>query len=227
MPSLYPDHSEGLAKAVAWWADKSILAPAMGVFAAEAGHTLPPDFIAERKAFGFPLDPEEANTILHRHLQQGAAHLGWMADMLMDGRPFLLGNSVSAADLAAYCPLWLLRTRLGERADALLPLKPLIAWYDRVSALGHGDPIEMSAAEALEIAAATEPCDIVEAGGHDPSGLAPGQEVIVTPDDTGRDPVRGRIVAADQRRLVIRCENERTGIVNVHFPRAGFDAVPV
>ena len=225
-PSLYPDHTEGLTKALAWWADKSILPPAMGVFAAEAGHTLPPDFITERKAFGFPLDPEEANAILHRHLQQGSAHLGWMADMLKDGRPFLLGDSASAADLAAYCPVWLLRTRLGARAEAVLPLKPLITWYDRISAIGHGDPIEMMAAEALAIAAATEPGDAVGAEGNDPSGLSPGQDVIITPDDTGRDPVRGRLISADEQKLVIRCENGSVGKVNIHFPRAGFDAIP-
>ena len=49
-----------------------------------------------------PLDPEEASAHLHRHLQQGAAHLGWLASMLADGRPFLLGESPCAADLAAH-----------------------------------------------------------------------------------------------------------------------------
>ena len=225
-PSLYPGHSEGIAKALAWWVDKAILPPAMGVFAAEAGHLLPPDFIAERKAFGFPLDPEEASAILHRHLQQGSAHLGWMAEMLSDGRPFLLGESPGAADLAAYCPLWLLKTRIAARAEVLLPLAPLAAWYERVSALGHGIPSEMSAIDALAVAEETEPDDIVASDGVDPSGLAIGSDVIVTPDDTGRDAVRGRLIAADQRKLVIRCENGRTGKVNIHFPRAGFDVVP-
>lgn len=222
-PSLYPGHSEGLAKAIAWWADKSILPPAMGVFAAEAGHLLPADFITERKAFGFPLDPDEATAILHRNLQQGSAHLGWMAEMLSDGRPFLLGDMVSAADLAAYCPLWLIKTRLQERAEALLPVAPLNPWYARVSALGHGTPIEMTADDALLLARRTEPADVVSLNGTDPSGLSRGMEVIVTADDTGRDPVRGTLIAADQQTLVIRCEHLRTGKVNIHFPRAGFD----
>lgn len=225
VPSLYPGNSEGTAKAIAWWADKSILPPAMGVFAAEAGHTLPPDFVTERKAFGFPLEREEAVAILHRHLQQGSAHLGWMAEMLRDGRPFLLGNDVSAADLAAYCPLWLVKTRLGARAADLLPVAPLDPWYARVTALGHGTPVEMTAEEALAIARDTEPADVAGTGGNDPSGLSPGTEVAVTPDDTGRDPVRGELIRADRQVLVIRSEHPRTGKLNIHFPRAGFDVV--
>jgi glutathione S-transferase len=222
-PSLYPGNSEGVATALAWWSDKSIFPPALGVLAAVIGHELPADFVAERKAFGFPLEAEEATAMLHRHLQQGTAHLGWLAKMLGDGRPFLLGPSASAADLAAYCPVWLLKTRVGAKAEALLPLAPLAEWYGRVTAIGHGTPQDMSAAEALEVARMSEPDDLETSAGADPSGLEPGQEVIVQADDTGRDPVRGRLIAADGQSVVIRSETPRTGRVNVHFPRAGFD----
>jgi glutathione S-transferase len=225
-PSLYPGNSEGIATALAWWSDKSIFPPALGILAAVIGHELAPDFVAERKAFGFPLDADEAKAMLHRHLQQGSAHLGWLGTMLADGRPFLLGQNPSAADLAAYCPVWLLRTRVGARAEALLPLAPLAAWYDRVTALGHGSPGEMSSAEALDVAARAKPADPGPAAGRDPSGIACGREVIVTADDTGRDPVRGRLLAAGTQVLVIGVENALVGRVNIHFPRAGFDVVP-
>ena len=225
-PSLYPDGSEGLATALAWWADKFIFPPALGVLGATIGHALPEEFVAERKAFGFPLAPDDIRPVLHRHLQQGAAHLAWLAAMLAGGRPFLLGQSASAADLAAYCPLWLLRTRLGPEAEKQLPLAPLAPWCDRVAAIGHGSPKEMSAAAALDVAATAEPAPPSMASGADPSGLPSGSTVIVTPDDTGRDPVRGTLLAADARELVIRVAHARVGPVNVHFPRAGFDVIP-
>ena len=50
--------------------------------------------------------------------------------------------------------------------------------------------------------------------------------MIVTPDDTGRDPVRGTLLAADAEELVIRSSHPRVGEINIHFPRAGFDIVP-
>ena len=70
---------------------------------------------------------EEATEILHRRLQQGAAHLTLLAAMLADGQHFLPGERPSAADLAAYRPVWMLKTRVGEKAEALLPLQPLTA----------------------------------------------------------------------------------------------------
>jgi glutathione S-transferase len=225
-PSLYPGNSHGMVKALAWWADRFVVPPSLGVLAAVIGREIPADFVAERKDFGFPLDADEAASVLYRHLQQGTAHFGWLSEMLGDGRPYLLGRDVSAADLAAYCPLWLLKTRVGAKAEAMLGLAPLNGWYDRITAIGHGSPQEMSAEEALAVARETVPDEFTGHRGKDPSGLARGQEVIVRADDTGRDPVRGRLLAADGQRLVIRCEHPRVGEVNIHFPSAGFDVTP-
>jgi glutathione S-transferase len=223
-PSLFPNASEGIATVLAWWADKFLFPPALGVMANVIGDRIPPAFVAERKAFGFPLAKEDVAPLLPRHLQQAAAHLGWFAMMLADGRPFLLGEP-SAADLAAYCPLWLLRNQGGAEAEAMLPLAPLRAWYERVTAFGHGVPQPMSAADAIAVALAAEPQapDLPPDG--DPSGLKAGTEVVVTPDDTGRDPVTGRLLAADAQEIVVRSHHPRVGAVNLHFPRAGYDVI--
>ena len=60
-------------------------------------------------------------------------------------------------------------------------------------------------------------------GDHDPSGLTAGSIVSVRADDTGRDAVRGQLVAADAQEIVIRSEHASVGEINIHFPRAGFD----
>lgn len=224
-PSLYPGGSEGLVTALAWWADKAIWWPVLGVIADTMGDKIPVDFAVERKAFGFPLLKEDVAPHLHRHLQQGAAHLNWLASMLSDGRPFLLGNAPSAADLAAYSYFWVLKEQGGAEALAKLPFIPLRKWTDRVSAIGHGHPTEMTALEALSIARAADPEALHLPTDGDPSGLKPGQVVIVKADDTGRDPVRGTLLAADSSELVIRSEHSRVGQVNIHFPRVGFDVV--
>ena len=222
-PTLYPGGSKGLATALAWWVDKSLFWPALGVLADTLGPRIPPDFVAERKAFGFPLGAEDVKPHLHRHLQQGAAHLAWLADILPDGRPFMLGDSVSVADLAAYSTFWVLHEQGGDEAVARLPYEGLRAWASRVAALGHGTPVEMSAAEALTIAREAQAEMPPSPGDNDPSGLKPGTIVLVRADDTGREAVRGQLLAADAEEIVIRSEHPRVGEVNIHFPRAGFD----
>jgi glutathione S-transferase len=223
-PSLYPDGSEGFVMVLAYWADQFIFSPALGVVADTIAHKIPADFVAERKAFGFPLAREDVAPVLHRHLQQGAAHLAWLDKMLFDGRPFLFYRP-SAADFAIYCPLWLLRNQGGPEAEAKLPLNPLRAWYDRVTAIGHGHPLEMSSSEALAVAANSEPRPLDINPHSDPSGLRAGDTVIVAADDTGRDPIGGTLLAADAEELVIRSSYFRVGAINIHFPRAGFDVV--
>jgi hypothetical protein len=46
--------------------------------------------------------------------------------------------------------------------------------------------------------------------------------VTVTPDDTGRDPVVGELVASSADEIVIRRSDPVVGEVCIHFPRAGF-----
>ena len=222
-PTLYPESSKGLSTALAWWVDKSLFWNALGVLVDTLGPKIPPDFVAERKAFGFPLGAEEVKPLLHRHLQQGAAHLGWLADMLADGRRFLLGDAVSVADLAAYSTYWVLSTQGGEEALARLPYEALRAWAARVAGLGHGTPINMSAEEALRIARESQPEELSGVGDGDPSGLKAGMMVSVMADDTGRDAVKGELIAASAQEIVIRSRHESVGEVHIHFPRAGFD----
>ena len=57
---------------------------------------------------------------------------------------------------------------------------------------------------------------------RDPIGRKPGETVTVTPDDTGRDPVVGELVASGVHEIVIRRSDPAVGEVCVHFPRAGF-----
>lgn len=46
----------------------------------------------------------------------------------------------------------------------------------------------------------------------------------MTPDDSGRDPVQGRLLAVTETRVVLRRTDPALGEINAHFPRAGFDA---
>jgi glutathione S-transferase len=225
-PSLFPRQSEGVSTALAWWWERSAFLPAVGVVAGLNADRFPPEFVEERKGFlGFALT--EMPPRLPLYVQQLAAHLDWLTWMLADGRPFLLGDAPSGSDLAVYHIIWFLRQNGGAKAETMLSLERLYAWYGRVAAIGHGQPREMSAAEALAVGRDAEPANPDIAAGGDPSGLKPGQTISVTPDDTGRVPVVGVLVAADAQEIVIRRNDPAAGEMQIHFPRAGFDAEPV
>lgn len=226
-PTLYPDGQEGLAYALSWWAERTTFVPAASLATAVIGDKLPAEFIEERKAF-MNHDFSKAASVRDRplNIQRLHAHMAWLALMLRDGRPFLLGQAPSAADLPAYHTIWFARQNGGPDTEAALPLGPLLGWMGRIAALGHGMRQDMTAAEALDIARDTEPQNPVPPADGDPSELRAGQDVVVQTDDTGRDPVRGALVAADAQEVVIRHANDRVGVVHIHFPRAGFEVQP-
>lgn len=224
-PSLFPGQTQGEATALAWWWDRSTFLPAVGVVAALNKDRFTPDFVEERRQFlGFSLTEMPANFPFY--LQQLAAHFDWLQGMLDRGGHFLLGDAPSAADLTAYHTIWFMRQNGGGKAEELLPIGKLAGWYDRVAAIGHGRPQDLSSAAALVIAQAADPAPPHIAENGDPSGLKPGQRITITPDDMGRDPVTGVLVAADSQEIIIRRSDQKTGEMQVHFPRAGFEAKP-
>lgn len=225
-PTLYPDGCEGQAAAISFWVERDLWFPALGIVANVNSHLYDPAFVAERKAFGYLLGKEDVAPLWNRYVQQFHAHCVWLAKMFADGRPYILGDTVSAADLAAFPTVWFLRKWAGEHL-AGLPVAPLFPWADRVATLGHGTPTEIAGGEAVEIArvATPLPSDLPPDG--DPTGIADGTRVTVTPDDFGKDPVEGVLVGASNSEVVIRREDPRAGTVHVHFPRAGYDVVAV
>ena len=227
-PTLYPNGTEGIATALGWWVEKFTFWPAVGLIFSLVGEHFPPELIKEREPFvGYSLD--QASMQPHQPLfeQRLRAHLTWLGQMLQDGRHFLLGTEPGAADFAAYHPLWFARKHGGPRIEALLPLAPLRAWYDRVGAIGHGSPHDLPASEALVIAAKATPATpkpTSEAAGL--PGCTIGAQISVTPDDAGRDPVAGTLIAATAQKVVVRRTDPKVGEINVHFPLAGFDVTP-
>ena len=226
-PTLFPNHCEGEAAALSWWAERYIFMPALGFIAYINGDLYAPDFVEERRRFGYTLDKKELEPQFPRHVQQLVAHLAWFKTILASGRPFLLGEQVSAADLAAYPSIWFLLKWGGEETERRLPIQPLMGWVGRVAALGHGRPIEIAGAAALDIARQSTPAALEVSVNGDPTGLKAGARVTVTPDDVGRDPVEGDLIGADDREVVIRRFDPRAGVLHVHFPRAGYDLAPV
>ncbi len=134
------------------------------------------------------------------------------------GRDHLTGPTPSIADFAAYHPVWL-HLRVGRRSlDERY--RELRRWYDRMTALGHGQREELAPERAFDAAKTAEPRALPAV----PAAPDPriGQRVSVAPSDYGTVPVVGTLVALTPSRCIVARETERFGTLHVHFPRRGF-----
>lgn len=225
--SLYPKGQEGLAKALGWWIEKGSF---MNAVCLAIGNMpgLPQELVDERlPLFRVNLDPEALRPKRALYLQRVNAHLAWLAEVLADGRKFMLGDDPSAADLSAYHPIWFARQNGGIEVNEVIAFAGIIdPWYKRIAAIGHGNFAEMTPDQAIDTAKTNQPS---EPDGWLPEaqniGLRRGDWVSVTPDDYG-NPVHGSLLAWTADEVVVRHEDPAVGKVNLHFPRVGFDTVP-
>ncbi|MFY0525539.1 glutathione S-transferase family protein [Archangium gephyra] len=230
-PTLYPIESAGLARIQAQWADSTLFWTAIAYCFQPAGlqsifANLPPEqlkaFIADRAAFranaprmGVP----EATGALRLYLEQ-------LEDQLGDGRQWLLGRSTSIADFSVYHALWYVQ-RAGPIASILDSHTRLVAWMERMQALGHGTYDKLESGEAVQLAAASKPLPTEGEAFVDLHGLSRGARVTVSATDYGTDPVEGELVLSRPNELAVRRVDARAGEVVVHFPRLGFQVQKV
>ena len=224
-PPLYPAGVAGQAAMLAQWADGPLFWAAVPLTLQLGGPTgiLPdatPEFLkafaADRAAMSAGLrraGPHDARA----HV---ASYFGWLEQMLADGRRFMLGDTVSVADMAIAQSIWFVRLSPAAAAQLLPPWPLLLAWYERVEALGNGRSQPLSSTEALARSAAARghaACQVASA-----LGFEAGAEVSVNALDYGADPVAGRLVGLSVDEVVVEREDDRAGRVHVHFPRIGY-----
>ena len=56
----------------------------------------------------------------------------------------------------------------------------------------------------------------------DEHGIALGSQVHIAAESFGTEVTEGELIAATRTRYTLRRSDDRTGTVNVHFPRMGF-----
>ncbi|MFC5473880.1 glutathione S-transferase family protein [Paraherbaspirillum soli] len=140
-------------------------------------------------------------------------------DAALADADFIGGAMPALGDFAVYQPLWFLQTVDGINALAA-DCRHLHAWLARMAAFGHGSATPISAAETIAVSLQSTPIAIA-ADGSDPA-LPIGAQVAVTPENYPAEAVRGKLVHASRRRIVLARESDATGLVHVHFPRIGY-----
>lgn len=227
-PTLFPGGSDGLAWGVSRWTDGPLFQLAIAVIFGDGVDHMPPEFIADRGAlyFGPDYDAEAWKAALPESLAKLRAQLAWVEARLASGRQFMLGATPGLPDALCYYLVWFIRGRYSKGPEFLARFDNLCAWEQRVKAIGHGQPTEMAAAQALAVAAEAAPEAPEQGDPPDPRGLEPGAEVRVVPEGGGAG-VAGRLLRSGIQEIVIHRLDERVGEVAVHFPQVGYSVTRV
>jgi glutathione S-transferase len=144
-PELFPGGHGGRLAIMGAWADSRLFLEVVGVVFGTAADSIPADLKEDRYRFSdgmIDLDRFKADQPYLR--SQVRSHLFWIEHALDDGRPFLDGAVPTYADFCFYAPLWMLRHRAAE-LRAMDDMPQVVAWMDRMAALGHGSASRWSA----------------------------------------------------------------------------------
>lgn len=224
-PTLFPGGSAGLAWGLSRWTDGPLFTLIIAAIFGEHGHELPAEFANDRGPlyFGADFNLDRLIQALPETLAQIRAQFSWIDQRLADDRPFLLGTQPGLPDALCCYLVWFFRGRTNAGPVMLTQFPKLEAWEQRVTAIGHGQPVELSASQALEIAR-TSNAEVTEwVDPVDPLKLSLGQSVGVVPDGDGGDPmVHGQLVRLTGDTVALRLHDDRVDEVVVHFPRVGY-----
>ncbi|KNH25330.1 glutathione S-transferase [Pseudomonas syringae] len=228
LPAFFPEGQEMITATFAAWVDSVVFQHAVSLVFQPASVAvrfgkLSPEaikgFLADRAGLfsggsATRLSAEQARhqwpTIMARLEQQLQREQG----------DFLFGEP-SIADFALAHSLWFLKAT--HVTSPLVDAYPaVLAWFGRVMGFGHGAFSEMTSGEALEVARNATPAALPDEQFDEPNGFEVGQQVVIAATDYGVDPVAGELLFAGSEELILRREDERAGVVHVHFPRFGF-----
>ncbi|HEX2543975.1 MAG TPA: glutathione S-transferase family protein [Ramlibacter sp.] len=230
-PTLYPPHLKGVCRIFAQWADTTLFWAAMGYNlqpkgAAHVFAKAPPDaakaFSEDRKAMAgnmVRLRPGDATAAYRSYLRR-------IANMA-DEHDFLFGMEPCVADFAAFHGIWYTRTQVAPLADILNATPSVSEWAQRMEAIGHGVMSRLTSADAIALAAASEPQPsgsnlLIDSAFQDDHGIPLGTRVTITAESFGNEPTEGELIAATRTHYSLRREDARAGTVHVHFPRIGY-----
>ena len=224
-PPLSPPGLETVEIAVSRWAETSFMMVILAFFG--IGGVFDEEFVEDRKKTMIPpgQNIDGASVLLETKLLQLRSNIERLEEMLSDGRLFLLGGSVSAADLSAYHPLMMLDMHPRTR-DQLEGVERVRRWMARIAGIGHGEVTPFDSVAAIAVARDAEPA-AYEGKPILPEGMQIGDAVLVLPDEYGSGNVTGTLAASGISEIAIRRTTERAGNVVVHFPREDYALVSI
>lgn len=227
-PSLFPEGLEFVAASFAQWADAVVFQHAVTlVFQPESIAVrmgkLPPAaqqaFVADRAAL-FAGGSASRLPAAQAKLQWPVLMARLQQQLAREEGDFLFGEP-SIADFAMAHSLWFLKAT-HVTAPLVDDYPEVAVWLARVLGFGHGAHSPLSGEEAIAIAREAHPAPLPDEDFSQALGFQVGQQVSVAATDYGVDPVQGELLCVSAEAIILRRQDERAGILHVHFPRLGF-----
>jgi glutathione S-transferase len=221
-PLLHPQ-SSGLALAVEAWAERDLFWPIARYVSGINAELVDPDLHADRAALRGKHTPsfERLKAVARSELGRIEAQLPIVASMLSEGRPFLISDEISRADLAVYHGLWFLSAMPIDCSPILASYPEIELWMKRIAAVGTGACEDMTPRAAIDIARQAAPAAVRLSHPMDDDPRL-GSAVAIRPDEYRTEEVVGELVLLDRNELALRRLGEQVGEVVVHFPRLGY-----
>jgi len=217
-PPAFAGSGLGLAGAFATWSDGEFFNTVVGLlfggdwkadeaFAKDRSELSGAPFDAARMAAAAPM--------LTGRLRQ---QLALLETQLADRRAFLTGARPDAIDAAVFCQIAFIRWGRGAAVRLVEERPGLLAWEQRVKALGQGDrQADIGREDALAIARAATPTPVAA---ESSDGLfAPGDAVGVKFHDANTPVLEGTLLRIDQRSLSLKPDRSDAGDLHIHMPR--------
>jgi len=222
-PTLFPAGRPGLSWALAQWTDGPLFKDVVTVALVEMSPNMPPEFLADRGPlyFGADFSLDDIKAKYAHALANVRAQFTWIDDSV-SAQDFMMGDTPGLADALAYYLVWFLRDRMADGEAFLNQFENLVRWEQRIKAIGHGNPQEISDLDALEIAKGAQPQTPEHADPNDPLDLSIGDHIGVAPA-SGGPKVIGTLHSLTADRLALLRDDPQVGKVAVHFPRLGYD----
>ncbi|KTC11467.1 glutathione S-transferase [Pseudomonas marginalis ICMP 11289] len=226
-PTFYPEGQEFTVASLAAWGDSVLFMHAVSlVFQPESLAVrfakVPPEaakaFVADRSSLFTGGSATRISAEQAKH--QWPTFMARLEMQLSRNGDFLFGEP-SIADFSVAHTLWFLK-QTPVTAPFVDNYPGVSAWLGRVLGFGHGAYSDLTSAEAIEIARNATPAALPDEAFVDPNGFEEGAQVAISATDYGVDSVEGELVFAGTEELILRREDDRAGVVHVHFPRLGF-----
>ncbi|GBE80047.1 hypothetical protein SCP_0212490 [Sparassis crispa] len=228
----------GLVKALSmYYAERVLLQLAADSF---PFNQFPKAFVEDRNAFFSPTKPIDLTQMASRQPEVKSAissHLTLVEEQLADGREWLLDTEAPGlADISFHFVFeWLQGPQFRALHDLLDAQKfpKSLAWLSNMTA--YIDSRQKTGASAFENITGEQaakligssPCEDVSIVGFDNVeaahlGVKLGEDVSIEPQDTGKIPTIGKLVALNREEAVIETRGTTGAVIRCHFPRLNF-----
>lgn len=222
-PPLQAIHGSSLPRVIEAWVERDLFWPIARFVSGVNAETVDAQLHVDRARLRGKETPTvgRLQSVARRSLAQIRAQLAIVEGLLDPANPILSGQNPELAEFAVYHGLWFLSAFKIDCSGELEPYPRIREWMGHVAAIGHGEPTEMTAEHALQIAQQHEP-SAVRASVSDDSVPALHTRVGIRPDDYATQAVEGVLQFVDRDDVGVLRHDARLGNVMVYFPRVGY-----